>query len=532
LLDSPINRLPYAVEAPFNAYDRQHEPTCLPETRLDILQEIYAWADGNDGRFIFWLNGLAGTGKSTIARTVARKYFETDQLGASFFFSRGSGDVGQASKFFTTIAVQLASKSEPLQRHICDAIKKNSNIATQSLGDQWRQLILGPLSKLDAELRQSSYVFVIDALDECDNENDIRIILRLLAEARSLEAVWLRVLLTSRPETSIRHGLYQLSEIDHHDFVLHHISPSIVDHDIMTFLKHNFGLIGQKKPSLGVTWPGEETVKQLVHNANGLFIWAATAIRFIQEAEKVFLIRKRLATTLQAGITIGQLEPERHLDEIYTTVLGHCIPAKCSEEDKEDYISMLRTILGSIAILLSPLSVDSLSRLLNIQPYEIDDSLEDLHAILDVSGDRSRPLRLHHPSFRDFLLNQDRCSALNFWVDEKHTHKRLAGNCMQLLSTFLKEDICSVRAPGTDVHSIQASQLEHFLPLEVQYACLYWVEHLRRGGAQLRDNDDVDQFLRTHFLHWLEALSWMQKISEGILEIISLESITPVSQWR
>jgi hypothetical protein len=296
---------------------------------------------------------LAGSGKSTIARTVARKYFENDQLGASFFFSKGGGDVGHASKFFTTIALQLAQKSQSLQQHICDALRKNNDIATQSLADQWRQLVLGPLLKLSGSSYPPSYIVVIDALDECNNDEDIRTIVKLLAEAQRLQTVRLRVLLTSRPEIPIRHGFYHIPETEHQDFVLHHISPSIVDHDIIIFLKYNLELIGQKKPFLGAGWPGEETVKQLVQIASGLFIWAATACRFIQEVEKVFLIRKRLAAILQAGSSIAEQQPEKHLNEIYTTVLRHSIPEKCSSEEKEEFLSMLRDTLGAIVTLLS-----------------------------------------------------------------------------------------------------------------------------------------------------------------------------------
>jgi hypothetical protein len=104
-LESLLTGLPSAVEAPFNSYQRQHEPTCLHNTRVDVLRHIFDWADGQDKRCIFWLNGLAGTGKSTIARTVARKYSEQERLGASFFFSRGGGDVSHAGKFFTSIAL-------------------------------------------------------------------------------------------------------------------------------------------------------------------------------------------------------------------------------------------------------------------------------------------------------------------------------------------------------------------------------------------------------------------------------------------
>ena len=116
LLDNPLDRLPYAVEAPFNSYTKQYEPICLPDTRVDLLRDIYNWADGRDERCIFWLNGLAGTGKSTIARTIARNYFDKKRLGASFFFSRGGGDVSHAGKFVSSIAVQLTSSIPEIGR--------------------------------------------------------------------------------------------------------------------------------------------------------------------------------------------------------------------------------------------------------------------------------------------------------------------------------------------------------------------------------------------------------------------------------
>jgi nucleoside phosphorylase len=99
-----LNLLPIASEAPFNSYDKRHHTFCLDGTRVGVLNEIYAWASGESEQCIFWLNGMAGTGKSTIARTVAYKYSELYRLGASFFFSRGGGDPSHASKFFTTIA--------------------------------------------------------------------------------------------------------------------------------------------------------------------------------------------------------------------------------------------------------------------------------------------------------------------------------------------------------------------------------------------------------------------------------------------
>jgi hypothetical protein len=193
---------------------------------------------------------------------------------------------------------------------------------------------------------------------------------------------------------------------------------------------------------------------------------------------------------------------------------------------------MLRYILGSIVILNSPLSPYSPSNLLHISQKDMGQTLVDLHAILEVAKEQSRPLRLHHPSFRDFLLDKTRCTNADFWVDEQQAHRKLAGSCIQLLSTSLKENICGVDIPGTNIADVERSRVEQCIRPEVQYTCLYWVQHVRKSDAQLRDGDDVDQFLRSHFLHWLEALSWMQKISEGIVEIISLEFIATVSPQR
>ena len=95
--------------------------------------------------------------------------------------------MSHAGKFFTSIAVQLASNVPSLRQYIYDAITKCKDIASQSLRDQWRQLILCPLSRLGSGLSPSSYVLIVDALDECDNEDNIRIILQLLAEGSNVE---------------------------------------------------------------------------------------------------------------------------------------------------------------------------------------------------------------------------------------------------------------------------------------------------------------------------------------------------------
>jgi hypothetical protein len=221
--------------------------------------------------------------------------------------------------------------------------------------------------------------------------------------------------------------------------------------------------------------------------------------------------------------------PEKHLNEIYNAVLNHIVSPDHTDEEKEDLYRVLRDTLGSVVVLLSPLSAYSLSRLLYIPTEDVNQILEDLHSILDISEDQTCLLRLHHPSFRDFLLDKDRCSDPKFWVDEKQAHRRLAESCILPMSNSLKQDICGVEAPGVLVTNVASSLVEQCLPLEVKYACLYWIQHLQKSGAQLHDNDQVHRFLQVHLLHWLEALSWIGKTSEGILAIYSLEAQILVS---
>ncbi|KFX85879.1 hypothetical protein V490_09350 [Pseudogymnoascus sp. VKM F-3557] len=402
--EDPLSLLPSATHAPFNSKVHQHEPPCLRGTRVDLLQDIYDWDDGKDGqdeRCIFWLSGLAGTGKSTISRTIARTYNEQKRLGASFFFSKGGGDASHASKFFTSIAVQLANNVPCLRQYICDAIVKRIDIANLSYLDQWRHLVLGPLSRL--KNFQQSYVLVVDALDECEGDNDVRKILELLAEARSLKMVRLRVFLTSRPEIPIQHSIHHIPQADHQDFILQNIPPAIINHDISLFLKYSLGTI-REEWSLGADWPGEVVLRQLVLRACGLFIWAATACRFINEGEE--FAEDRLGEIL--GGTGFEGTPEQHLDQIYLTVLQHSIPNTFRAAEKVQLYARQRNILGSITILLSPLPAASVAKLISISGRQVTQTLKRLQAILDVPIDIAGCIRLHHPSFRDFLLNKNR----------------------------------------------------------------------------------------------------------------------------
>ena len=532
--------LPCVHGATFDSRSLEHEPRCLQTTRVELLHELMTWSNSADGECIFWLSGIAGTGKSTIARTVADKLADENQLGASFFFSRGGGDLGNAGKVITTIAFQLAKVSSDLKCYIYDAVGKHPDIAKKGLREQWKRLVIQPISKLQAESVRSPLVFVVDALDECDGETDIELLLQLFAEAYTVGPIQLRVLVTSRPETPIRPSFRIMPRIRHRDIILNDIPRAIVDKDILTFFEEKLRVLRSWWDTLPSDWPGREIINLLVSRAHGLFIYASTVCRFLEQNGKQWPPEDLLhlvvpqngtghSSLWKASETVMTHEsPTKDLDMIYTQILEHSLRDIRNEEDKQQIAGIFRHAVGTIVILFTPLSTAAIASLLDLKEQFVRARVQNLRSVLEVPDGREYPIRLLHPSFRDFLLDEKRCSDRQLWVDEKKAHTAMADSCIRLMSDKLRRDICSLHLPGALAEDVEDDQIERCLPPELQYACRYWVQHLQKSGLHLHDDGPVHMFLQEHWLYWLEALSLMRKISEAILATISLESAAVV----
>ncbi|CAG8089958.1 unnamed protein product [Penicillium nalgiovense] len=273
-----LSRLQIAKQAAFDSYGNQHSE-CLPGTRIDLLREIDEWAKSPHGKCIFWLNGMAGTGKSTISQTVASRLQEQQLLGASFFFRRGEEDRGTAKKLFPTLTEQMVNRIPQMLPRVQKAMDNDPNISEKVLREQFEKLLLDPLFDIEQREEIIRRVIVIDALDECDSEDDIGIILRLLPQVRKSTSVQLRFLLTSRPKLSIRLGFEGITDA-HKDFVLHKIEKPVIEHDISLYFEDQFRRLKQRR-SFPPGWPGDAATKILVDRAVPLFIAAATICRFI-----------------------------------------------------------------------------------------------------------------------------------------------------------------------------------------------------------------------------------------------------------
>ncbi|GAD96581.1 vegetative incompatibility protein HET-E-1 [Paecilomyces variotii No. 5] len=319
-----LAKLPTVDEAVFGSYMDQHEDECLEQTRTELLHDTLVWSADINSKFIFWLNGMAGTGKSTIARTIARLLKEEKRLGASFFFKRGEGDRGHSTQFFTTIVKQLVSEFPPLGPLVAKAVEDDPAIGKKSLREQFDTLLLHPLSQLECGDRSlSPLVIVIDALDECEKEQDIRTILALLPGIKSSGPIQLRIFITSRPELPIRLGFKQIHDDDHQDTVLHEIPENIIQQDLMIYFQFRLSAI-REEHGLPDGWPGEDITQTLVRMAIPLFIFAATICRFIGDLK--WEPDERLGIILQTRLKNDTTPLERTYAPILDNLLSGPLP--------------------------------------------------------------------------------------------------------------------------------------------------------------------------------------------------------------
>jgi len=516
--------LPVAKGAAFDAQANEHDPSCHPNTRVDLLADIQKWIEDPNGKCIFWLRGMAGTGKSTISRTVAKNLSDATVPSASFFFKKGEGDRGKADMFFTTILAQLVRQLPALALHVRHAIESDPTIVDKTKKEQFEKLFLGPLDKCKDAV-PAQLVVVVDALDECDRDDDAIALIHLLSRAKEAMTVCPQFFITSRPELPIRLGFKDIDG-DYRDLALHEVPRSDIKKDISMYLGSELTRVRQNfnktVTGLGLPpdWPPSASLENLVDMAVPLFIFASTACRFIadsdygdpkEQLDKILEYRKKGGWS--------------QLHTTYLPILNQLLLkrtdsglVKRTKDEEAAIVAWFQDIVGTIVLLADPLPSASLARVLGRSQLDVDAKLRRLHSVLEIPDNPIAPVRLLHLSFRDFLVDHENRDANPFWVDERETHERLADRCLELLLTdgTLKRDVCGLRWPGTLRSDISPQSIRAAVPPDVQYACRYWVYHWKESMRKIRDGDLVNRFLASHLLHWLEVLGIMGRIRESI----------------
>ena len=306
---------------------------------------------------IFWLSGMAGTGKSTISRTIADQLHSSKLLGGTFFFSRSLGEANNARKFVGTLAHCLANVSNEFKARIGETLKSNADILRQGLRNQWKELIIEPLSKTKFP-RRLCLNFVVDALDECNSDDDIRSLIQLFVELKEVRNMDVGIFVTSRPEVPIRLNFNDVPEILRRKLDSRDIPADVVEHDISVFLQEEFNKLA-KQQNLS-DWPPQSQLQILVKNSGGLFIYAATACRLI--ANVSWDPKERLEQIIRESSADG--ESVTQLYQMYTQVLESSLLIGCSTGESRSLCNRFKEVVGTIVVLFDKLSISSLAELL------------------------------------------------------------------------------------------------------------------------------------------------------------------------
>jgi len=456
-----------------------HVARCDPGTRLEVITQIEQWLNGSDKRApICWLSGPAGYGKSAVAQTIAERYAKEGRLLGCFFFLRGAGERSHISRLIPTLAHQVSLSFPAVKPLLEKAIRDEPAVLgpSVSLAHQFQKLIIEPIhsitSKVPSSFEVSSHpakqnIFVIDALDECNDKAQMVAFIDLLLNAfPGRSYLPFRILLTSRVEEHIRKRF----DVSGTQSVLYHLDIAAYDArlDIQAYLQKQFNCIYDQNlrvmQRIPKPWPSSKDLSVLLNKAGSSFAFAMTLIQFVGGYP---MPHKALQKMLESGVN--------GLDPLYEQVLS-------SASGTADFLQ----ILGTIMILENNKSITFLGSLLHLQNEDVVCELLGVQSIINIPGNDNEPIMLYHTSLRDFLTIKSR--SQQYFIDPPLRHLHLAIHCLKHLTEYPSKDFFE-----GDV---------------IKYASFNWPHHILLGFQKQELN--VDETIMTSLVTLIEHLLTFQ----------------------
>lgn len=409
---------------------------------MSVLSAIKSWHRKDPKHPIGWLRGAAGSGKSAIARTVAEDLHKEGRLGGSFFFFRGAGGRSVITHFIPTLARQLTIYFPQTISYFEQLFRSDPFVTSQDLEHQFQKLLLDPIiSSMEVT---TPIIFVIDALDECDDKALMTKFIQIVARsAATIPHFPLKFMFTSRIEEHIEKEFE--TDITRSVTLFLSLRDFNASQDIRIFYQESFTYIYQqhsRRRMRGVPqpWPSESELDKLVALTQGLFIFARTVVNHVADGPGLPQDKLRQA-----------LHGETGLDNMYSSILNSAVQS-----------DLLHATLGHIILLRKPLSIRALGALLQTQTPYILDVLLRIQSLLAIPENDVNPVRIIHTSLRDYLVSPHRSSR--FYVDPPKRHFYMSLQSLMALSTT-------------------SNQI--FFVSEIQkYASEYWLSHLAESLKQ------------------------------------------------
>jgi len=472
---------------------------CMPGTRESVLSKFTQWVK-TDPMATFWLAGMVGTGKTSIAATLCRRFQEdpTVVLGGAFFCSRSAGSVprSKARRILPTLVASLASQSPAFAAALVTELEADDRVAYKSASEQIVPLLAKPL----ATLPSSDYpiVFIIDALDECCNVIELTELLTAITSFNSKGQV--KFILTSRPEMHIRGSA--ISNPTHNTILhLHTIREEEVKADIHRYVTGTLGAVTR-----GATWYTLDDVEALVDLSHELFIFASTVLLYVLDKENIKGRQERLRKMISTATATASTAASVNLDKIYEMILH-----EASRPDKADAdeLNVTCRVLAGIIAARAPLSVQALGDLLNLDADDIRGSLERLHSVVYMPHDDiTTGVRVLHASFGDYMLLR---AAERVRITASLGDDILARGCLDLMSKRLHFNVSQSRSS----YEANPSPRSDNITLSLEYACLQWIYHISALPIPSALDEEISKRFFPYFLFWLESMSVLCQVRRG-----------------
>ena len=370
---------------------------------------------------LFWLRGGAGVGKSALAQSLSEDFHEKNQLAASFFFFRGDPTRNNGNQLIPTLVSHLIRSLKAIAPFVDECIHENPPLFTKRHQIQIQGLLVEPLLTLKSKgsLIAVPRLIVIDGLDECENQEVQRGLLRAIASAIPQIPYPLRFLVTSRPEAHI-------TDVFNHDpslqaITVHRYNLSDdpdADMDIRRFFEKEFVEIRRVHRlgrHLALTWPDRKAIASLVERSSGHFIYASTVIRYIQSPKH--RPDDRLDVILRLQPPRDGDQPYAQLDALYALIF-HCV-------ESLGQLGKICLVLGILyfqskrAGLFMDLIPDftTIEGLLGMKAGDLVLLIDPILSLISIDSDQ---VRILHKSLFDYLLDPTRGGQLPFDLFRVH----------------------------------------------------------------------------------------------------------------
>ena len=359
-------------------------------TRKYLLEELKGWAakepEQKEGSNTYWIHGLPGIGKTSLAHSICASLHDERQLAGAFFCRRDDGNLSEPRNILPTLIYKLAIIFPPFRRLVAERLRNDPNLAPGSMKNS---LLLELVHKL-LRLPKRTPVLVIDVFDKCGDNRSRPGILRVLTDAAT-HAPWLKVIITSRPEFDIQNFFSGLSQSSNLQYDL--TADQETTSDLQIFAQARFNTVAEDRCIEG-PWPEKSLLDGVISQAAGLFIFAETIALALERCDD---LTEYLRATLQHSAGSGLTS----LYKLYSSIVS----ARRVQKNAE-----FRRV---IAVLLAaaphrPLCDKTIATLAGVPPDLVGTWAADLSSLLYRDEGANGGIRVRHLSISDFFL-RDEC---------------------------------------------------------------------------------------------------------------------------